>query len=48
MRRKKDPGYATSAVDVVYVSPEIKIISRDCPNVDISDHLPLVATLDIA
>jgi endonuclease/exonuclease/phosphatase family metal-dependent hydrolase len=48
MRRKSNPGYATAAVDVVYVSPNIKVLSAECPDVDISDHLPLVVTLDIA
>ncbi len=47
MRRKDKPGYATAAVDHMYVSPNIKILSHDCPDVDISDHLPLVATLEI-
>jgi endonuclease/exonuclease/phosphatase family metal-dependent hydrolase len=47
MRRKDNPGYATSCVDMIFVSPNIKIIKKSCPNIDISDHLPLVATLDI-
>jgi endonuclease/exonuclease/phosphatase family metal-dependent hydrolase len=47
MRRKDKPGYATAAVDHMWVSRNIQILSRDCPNVDISDHLPLVATLEL-
>jgi endonuclease/exonuclease/phosphatase family metal-dependent hydrolase len=47
MRRKDSPGYATAAVDVLYVSPEIKVLAKAVPDVDISDHLPLVAELDI-
>lgn len=47
MRRKTNPGYATAAVDHMYVSPDIKVLSKDCPDVDISDHLPLVVTLEI-
>lgn len=47
MRRKSNPGYATAAVDHMYVSSNIKVLARDCPNVDISDHLPLIATLEI-
>jgi endonuclease/exonuclease/phosphatase family metal-dependent hydrolase len=47
MRRKNDPGYATAACDVMYVSSDIKVVEKDCPDVDISDHLPLVVTLDI-
>ena len=48
MRRKTNPGYATAAVDLMYVSPNIRVISAECPTVDISDHLPLVVSLDIA
>lgn len=45
---KKYPGFATATVDMMYVSPDVKVLARDCPNVDISDHLPLTATLHIS
>ncbi len=45
MRRKTNPGYATASVDVIFVSPEIKVLEQSCPDVDVSDHLPLVAKL---
>ena len=45
MRRKTNPGYATAAVDLMYVSPEFKILSQACPDVDISDHRPLIVRL---
>jgi len=48
MKRKDKPGYATAAVDIMFVSPSLKVVSKKCPDVDISDHLPLVAELDIA
>lgn len=47
MRRKDNPGYASAAVDLMYVSPEIKVISKRAPDVDISDHLPIVVELEI-
>jgi endonuclease/exonuclease/phosphatase family metal-dependent hydrolase len=50
LRRKdldKYPGYASAAVDLMYVTPDIKVIKYSCPNVDVSDHLPLVAELEI-
>lgn len=47
MRRKDNPGYATAAVDMMFVSPAIKVITHNCPDIDISDHLPLTATLEI-
>lgn len=47
MRRKDNPGYATAAVDHMYVSPNLKVVSYDCPNVDISDHLPLAVTFEL-
>jgi hypothetical protein len=47
MRRKDNPGYATACVDMIFVSPTIEVIEKSCPDVDISDHLPLIVTLDI-
>jgi endonuclease/exonuclease/phosphatase family metal-dependent hydrolase len=51
IRRKdmeKFPGYGTAVVDLMYVSPDVKVLAKDCPNVDISDHLPLTVTLEIS
>jgi endonuclease/exonuclease/phosphatase family metal-dependent hydrolase len=43
MHHKDNPGYATSVVDMLFVSPnDMEVLSRECPNVNISDHLPLV------
>lgn len=47
MQRKDNPGYATAAVDLLFVSPEIETVSKTCPNVDVSDHLPVLAELRI-
>lgn len=44
---EKFPGYATSVVDMLLVSPNLKVIDKFCPQVDVSDHLPLVAIIDI-
>lgn len=48
MRRKDNQGYASAAVDLMYVSPNIKVISKSAPDVDISDHLPIVVELEIS
>ena len=48
VRRKdlvKFPGYATATVDLMYVSHDVDVLARDCPDADVSDHLPLTATL---
>lgn len=47
MRRKTNPGYASAAVDMMYVSSDIEVATKDIPDVDISDHLPIVAHLRI-
>ncbi|HVV67154.1 MAG TPA: endonuclease/exonuclease/phosphatase family protein [Candidatus Saccharimonadales bacterium] len=47
MKHKNNPGYATARVDMMFVSPDIAVLERDCPQVDVSDHLPLTATLEI-
>ncbi len=47
MKRKDNPGYSTAVVDMIFVSQNIKVVDHYCPQVDISDHLPLVAVLEI-
>lgn len=47
MQRKTDPGYATAAVDMIFISNEISVITANCPKVEISDHLPLVCELEL-
>ena len=47
MRRKINPGYATAVVDMVFASSRLKILDHQCPDVDISDHLPLVVKIEI-
>lgn len=46
MLRKEKPGYATAAVDMVFVSRDFRVISKEMPKVDISDHYPLVVTME--
>lgn len=48
MRRKDNPGYATAAVDHMFVSSNIQVLSKECPDIDVSDHLPLVVTLKVS
>ena len=43
MRQKTDPGYASAVVDFIFISKDLRLISKSMPNVDISDHLPLIA-----
>jgi endonuclease/exonuclease/phosphatase family metal-dependent hydrolase len=44
----KYPGYATSVVDMMFVSDDISVVKHHCPEVGISDHLPLVAEIELA
>lgn len=41
------PGYATAVVDMIFVTSYLEIKSKECPQVDVSDHLPLVAELEL-
>lgn len=47
MRRKSKPGYTTAIVDMVFVTPDIQVISHYMPNIDVSDHMPLVVEVEI-
>ncbi len=48
--KHKDPrstGYATAAVDMIFASKELSVVSKEMPKVDVSDHYPLTAVLEI-
>lgn len=46
MVRKSSRGnYGTSPVDMMFVSKMINVVAHCCPQVDISDHLPLVSVI---
>lgn len=49
MKRKPPTGttYGTAVVDGLFVSPSIRVVAHSAPNVDVSDHLPLIATLEL-
>lgn len=47
MKHKSDPGYAKAAVDMIFVSKNIKVMEKACPQVDVSDHLPLICSLKV-
>lgn len=47
MKRKDNPGYATSVVDMIFVSEVFEVLEKYVPQVDISDHLPLVVRLQL-
>lgn len=47
VKHKDNPGYATSVVDMIFISKNIKVVDHYCPNLDISDHFPLVCVLEI-
>lgn len=46
MKHKDRPGYATAAVDMVFVSPEFTVLEKEMPLDDVSDHRPLRVTLE--
>ena len=48
MRRKPvNSGFGSAVVDNIFVSSDIKVMSYQMPDVDVSDHLPLIAELEV-
>lgn len=47
MRHKTNPGYATAVVDMFFASSTVKVLSKSCPEDDVSDHKPLVVSIEI-
>ncbi len=44
---KKEPGFKTAAVDMMFCSENIHVISKKCPDIQVSDHLPLVVEFEV-
>jgi endonuclease/exonuclease/phosphatase family metal-dependent hydrolase len=42
---EKFPGYATSPVDMVFITSDFIVLRKEVPQVDVSDHLPVVVEL---
>jgi endonuclease/exonuclease/phosphatase family metal-dependent hydrolase len=40
-------GFATAVVDMIYVSPEIKVIEHYSTEEDVTDHVPLVCVIQV-
>lgn len=47
MKYKTDGGYATAAVDMMFCSENIKVLSKECLDINVSDHLPLVVEFEV-
>lgn len=46
MKRKDNPDYAKVVVDMIFVSKDLTVLERRCPQVDVSDHFPLICTIE--
>ena len=46
-RKPKIGGYKDSVVDYIFTSRDIKVVKCSCLQVDVSDHLPLIAGIKI-
>ncbi|MFA6909164.1 MAG: endonuclease/exonuclease/phosphatase family protein [Patescibacteria group bacterium] len=47
VKRKTQPGYSTAVSDMLFTTTNIRHIEKTCPQVDISDHLPLIAVFEM-
>ncbi len=47
MRIKSGGGFGTAVVDFIFVTPDIKVTRHESPDIDASDHLPLIVELEI-
>ncbi len=41
------PGYASAVVDMIFTSHDLAVTKHNCPNVDVSDHLPLIIEFEV-
>ncbi len=47
MKRKTNASYGKAAVDMIFVSKNIKVLDKFCYQVDVSDHLPLGCLVEV-
>lgn len=47
LRHKKGGGFATAVVDMVFVSPDVRVIDHRTSHANVSDHIPLVCRFSI-
>lgn len=47
LKVKTKPGFAKAAVDMIFVSPDVRVVEKYMPDVEVSDHMPLVVELEI-
>jgi len=47
MRRKTSPGYASAVVDFVFITPDMKVLSHNASDLDVSDHKPLICGFEV-
>lgn len=48
MKHKSNPGYATAVVDMVFTSPDVKVVDKKILDDDVSDHKGLLLTIDVS
>ena len=48
MQHKTGGGFATAVVDFVFVSSDIRVLSHEAPDADVSDHQPLVCEFEVS
>lgn len=46
-RKPKNSGYVKAVVDFIFTTDDLKVLSHRQPDVDVSDHLPLVCEFEI-
>lgn len=47
LRQKSIHALSTVVVDMFFASPSLKVTDARCPDVDVSDHFPLVCTIEV-
>lgn len=47
MKHKTNLGYATAVVDMFFVGPNLKVVTKSSPSDDLSDHKPLLVTIEV-
>jgi hypothetical protein len=47
MKHKTDPGFADAVVDMLFITPDITVRDHYASKANVSDHLSLVATLEV-
>ncbi len=46
MKQKASKVFAEVVVDMMFITPDLSVVKKQCPNINVTDHLPLIVEFE--